>query len=89
MNAMWLTNSAEMLPVIAKDAGMARGDDAETRSTFQFPTVELSSRQVARQGNARVPQGRGDVFGAGQHPAALDTYDGAVNTGPLAAAAKM
>lgn len=40
MNAKWLTDSAEMLPVIAKDAGMSEEDATDTLKGFQFPTVE-------------------------------------------------
>jgi taurine transport system substrate-binding protein len=41
-NAMWAdeANHAEMLPVIAKDAGMDEEATAETMATFVFPTVE-------------------------------------------------
>jgi taurine transport system substrate-binding protein len=41
-NAMWAdeANHAEMLPLIAKDAGMDEDATAATMATFAFPTVE-------------------------------------------------
>src|SRR5690606_4930099 len=41
-NAMWNEGSkqAEMIPVIAKDAGMDETATAETMATFVFPSVE-------------------------------------------------
>jgi taurine transport system substrate-binding protein len=43
-NAMWAdeANHAEMLPVIAKDAGMDEEATMETISTFTFPTSTSS-----------------------------------------------
>ncbi len=91
MNAKWLTDSAEMLPVIAKDAGMSEADAADTLKGFQFPTVEaqLSDKWLGKA-TPEFLKGVGDFFKEqGNIPASRDTYDGAVNTGPLAAAAKM
>jgi taurine transport system substrate-binding protein len=91
MNAKWLTDSAEMLPVIAKDAGMSEEDTAATLAGFQFPTVEqqLSDKWLGGATQSFL-KGVGDFFKAqGNIPASRDTYDGAVNTGPLSAAAQM
>ena len=91
MNAMWLTDSEEMLPVIAKDSGMSEEDAADTLKGFQFPTVEdqLSDKWLGKA-TPEFLKGVGDFFKEqGNIPASRDTYDGAVNSGPLAAAAKM
>jgi taurine transport system substrate-binding protein len=92
-NAMWAdeANHAKMLPVIAKDAGMDEAATMETISTFKFPTVEEQLGKGWLGGNAQeFMKGVADVFvGAGSIDAALDTYENAVNTGPLAAAGGM
>ena len=92
-NAMWAdeANQAMMLPVIAKDAGMDEGATADTMATFTFPTVEAQLSEAWLGGNAQTfMKGVADVFvGAGSIDAALDSYAGAVNTGPLAAAGGM
>ncbi|MGJ8569163.1 MAG: taurine ABC transporter substrate-binding protein [Hoeflea sp.] len=91
MNAKWLTDSEEMLPVIAKDSGMSDADAAAQLKGFQFPTVEeqLSDKWLGKD-TAVFLKGVGDFFKEqGNIPASRDTYDGAVNAGPLAAAAKM
>ena len=90
---MWAdpANHAEMLPLIAKDAGMDEQATMDTISTFVFPTIEeqLSGKWLG--GNAQnFMKGVADVFvEAGSIDAALDTYENAVNTGPLQAAAGM
>ena len=89
-NAMWANeaNHAKMLPVIAKDAGMDAQATADTMATFVFPTVEeqLSAKWLGG-GAQSFMKGVADVFvAAGSIPSALDSYDAAVNTGPLAAA---
>ncbi len=92
-NAMWAdpANHAEMLPLIAKDAGMEEAATAETMATFTFPTVEeqLSAKWLG--GNAQTfMKGVADVFvEAGSIDGALDTYENNVNTGPLEAASEM
>ena len=92
-NAMWAdeANHAEMLPVIAKDAGMDEQATMETISTFKFPTVEEQLSGAWLGGNAQTfMKGVADVFvAAGSIDGALDSYDAAVNTGPLAAAGGM
>ena len=86
-NAMWAdeANHAEMLPVIAKDAGMDEAATAETIATFTFPTVEEQLSAAWLGGNAQsFMKGVADVFvEAGSIDASLESYEGAVNTGPL------
>ena len=89
-NAMWAdeSNHAKMLPVIAKDAGMDEGATADTMATFVFPTVadQLSEKWLGG-GAQSFMGGVANVFvEAGSIPSALGSYEGAVNTGPLAAA---
>ncbi|MEL6980339.1 MAG: ABC transporter substrate-binding protein [Pseudomonadota bacterium] len=77
----------EMLPVIAKDAGMDVEATRETIATFIFPNVEdqLSEKWLGG-GSQSFMKGVADVFvSAGSIDNALETYDAAVNTGPLAA----
>ncbi|WP_199223249.1 ABC transporter substrate-binding protein [Oricola cellulosilytica] len=92
-NAMWAdeANHAEMLPLIAKDAGMDETATAETMATFTFPTVEEQLSDKWLGGNAQTfMKGVADVFvEAGSIDGALDTYENAVNTGPLQAASGM
>lgn len=92
-NAMWAdeANHAEMLPLIAKDAGMDEEATASTIATFKFPTIEEQMSGAWLGGNAQsFMKGVADVFvEAGSIDSALDTYENAVNTGPLAAAGSM
>lgn len=92
-NAMWAdeANHAEMLPLIAKDAGMDEEATAATIATFKFPTIEEQMSGAWLGGNAQTfMKGVADVFvEAGSIDSALDTYENAVNTGPLAAAGGM
>ncbi|MDQ2090065.1 ABC transporter substrate-binding protein [Marimonas arenosa] len=92
-NAMWAdeANHAEMLPLIAKDAGMDEQATMDTIATFKFPTVEEQLSAGWLGGNAQTfMKGVADVFvEAGSIDAALDTYENAVNTGPLQAAGGM
>ena len=86
-NAMWNSgeNTEEMLPVIAQDAGMDVEATRETLSTFVFPDVDtqLSDRWLGAAAPSFL-KGVADVFvEAGSIDAALDTYENAVNTGPL------
>ncbi|WP_146584756.1 taurine ABC transporter substrate-binding protein [Puniceibacterium confluentis] len=89
-NAMWADESkrAEMLPVIAKDAGMSEEETMATLATFIFPSVEdqLSSKWLAG-GAQEFMKGVAQVFvDAGSIDSALPSYADNVNTGPLAAA---
>lgn len=92
-NAMWAdeANRAEMLPVIAKDAGMDEDATASNLATFQFPTVEEQLSEKWLGGNAQAfMKGVADIFvEAGSIDAALDTYENNVNTGPLQSASQM
>jgi taurine transport system substrate-binding protein len=70
----------------------ARHDAADTLDLPVPHRRGSALRQVARQGGARVPQGRGGDFFKEQgniHVARATPMTSAVNTGPLAAAAKM
>ncbi len=92
-NEMWNSGShaAEMIPVIAKDAGMDEDATAETMATFIFPGVadQLSDKWLGG-GSQTFMKGVADVFvEAGSIDAALGSYDNAVNTGPLKAASEM
>ncbi len=92
-NAMWAdpAKQAEMLPVIAKDAGMDEAATAETLATFVFPTVEDQMGPKWLGGGAQeFMKGVAGVFvEAGSIPAALESYEGAVNLAPLTAASAM
>jgi taurine transport system substrate-binding protein len=76
-----------MLPVIAKDAGMDEAATEETMATFEFPGVSDQLGEKWLGGNAQTfMKGVADVFvEAGSIDKALDTYENAVNTGPLSA----
>ncbi len=92
-NAMWNEGSkqAEMLPVIAKDAGMDEAATKDTMATFFFPSIDDQLSEKWLGGGAQeFMKGVAEVFvDAGSIPSALDSYEGAVNTGPLAAAKGM
>ena len=78
---------AEMLPVIAKDAGMSEDDTKATMDTFVFPSVaeQLDAKWLGG-GAQEFMLGVANVFkDAGSIPASRDSYEGAVNTAPLAA----
>ncbi len=88
-NAMWAdeANRAEMLPVIAKDAGMSEDDTMATISTFVFPGVDDQLSEKWLGGGAQeFMKGVADVFvAAGSIDAAKASYAENVNTDPLAA----
>ena len=92
-NAMWNEGSkkAEMIPVIAKDAGMDEVATAESMSTFVFPSVEEQLGPKWLGGGAQTfMSGVANVFvTAGSIPAALPSYDQAVNTSALKSASGM
>ncbi len=90
-NAMWNSgeHTAEMLPVIAQDAGMDEQATLETLSTFVFPSVEeqLSAKWLGG-GSQEFMSGVAQVFvEAGSIDSKLDSYAGTVNIGPLKAVA--
>ena len=80
-----------MLAAIAKDAGMDEDATKATIGTFKFPTIDEQLSSAWLGGNAAAfMKGVADVFvGAGSIDAALDSYEGTINTGPLQAAAGM
>ena len=86
-NAAWNDGSmiAEMLPVIAKDAGMDEDATAETMAGFVFPSVEDQLSDAWMGSNAATfMKGVAEVFvAAGSIPSANDSYEGNVNTAPL------
>ncbi|WP_107974281.1 taurine ABC transporter substrate-binding protein [Allosediminivita pacifica] len=86
-NAMWAdeANHEEMLPVIAKDAGMDEEATAATLETFVFPPVEEQLTEKWLGGGAQdFMAGVAQVFvEAGSIDSALDSYADNVNTGPL------
>lgn len=90
-NEMWNAGDmqGEMIPVIAKDAGMDEAGTAETMATFVFPSVEEQLSEKWLGGGAQeFMKGVANVFvEAGSIDKALETYDGAVNTAPLEAVA--
>ena len=89
-NAKWNAgdNNEEMLKVIAQDAGMDLEAAQATIATFSFPSVEeqLSDKWLGG-GAAAFMGGVANVFkDAGSIEKARDSYEGAVNAGPLSAA---
>ncbi|MEM8878929.1 MAG: ABC transporter substrate-binding protein [Pseudomonadota bacterium] len=92
-NEMWNAgdNRAEMLEVIAKDAGMDLDATEATINTFIFPGVDeqLSGKWLGG-GAQDFMNGVAKIFvDAGSIDSKLDSYAGAVNTGPLQAANSM
>ncbi len=88
VNAEWNESQPpEMLEKIAKESGMSVEATEASISTFTFPSVEdqLSAKWLG--GNAQTfMKGVADVFvEAGSIGEALESYEDAVNTGPLAA----
>jgi len=92
-NEMWNAGDmqAEMLPVIAKDAGMDEDATAATMATFVFPSVEDQLSEAWLGGNAAsFMKGVADVFvGAGSIPSALDSYEGAISKDALMTVSSM
>lgn len=91
-NAEWNANpSDEMLGVIAEQAGMDMDAAKAAISTMKFPSVEDQLSDGWLGGNAATfMKGVADVFvEAGSIDSALDSYEDAVNTGPLKAASEM
>ena len=82
---------AEMLPAIAKEAGMDAGATEATMGGFSFPTVaDQLGPQWLGGGTQQFLKEVADFFvEQGTIPAARDSYDGAVNASYLEAASKM
>lgn len=92
-NEMWNAgdNRAEMLEVIAKDAGMDLEAAKATIDTFVFPSVEEQLSAKWFGGGAQdFMNGVAQIFvDAGSIDSKLDSYAGTVNTEPLQAANSM
>ena len=92
-NTAWNDGSgvAEMLPVIASDAGMDEEATAQTMATFVFPDVDTQLSEAWLGGAASsFMKGVADVFvESGSIPSSLDSYEAAINTGPLSAVSDM
>ncbi|MEM9224308.1 MAG: ABC transporter substrate-binding protein [Pseudomonadota bacterium] len=93
MNTRWKSgeHTDEMLPVIAKDAGMDETAASETLATFVFPSVEeqLSAKWLDG-GAADFMKGVAGVFkDAGSIPNALGSYEDNVDTSYLTSAQSM
>ncbi|MFV0473708.1 MAG: ABC transporter substrate-binding protein [Pikeienuella sp.] len=89
-NAMWNAGDrkAEMLSVIARDAGMDEPAAEAFIATFVFPPIgeQLSDKWLGG-GVQKFMKGVAEVFvQARSIDSALPTYDNAVNAGPLRAA---
>jgi taurine transport system substrate-binding protein len=88
-NAAWAESQSEdMLAVISEQSGMDLEATRDFIATMKFPTIEeqLSERWLG--GNAATfMKGVADVFVAsGSIDSALDSYENAINVGPLTAA---
>ncbi|WP_224824402.1 ABC transporter substrate-binding protein [Cognatishimia sp. MH4019] len=81
----------EMMEVIAQESGMDLEDAKASIATMKFPSVEDQLSEAWLGGNAATfMKGVADVFvEAGSIDSALDSYEDAVNTGPLSAAQGM
>ena len=92
MNAKYAAGGVdEMLPVIAKAAGMDEKATKETLDGFVFPTIkeQLSAKWLGG-GTQKFLKEVGDFFvKQGTIPKARDSYESAVNTSYLEAASKM
>ncbi len=86
-NAMWNSgeHTAEMLPVIAADAGNDEETSAATMETFLFPSVEdqLSEKWLGGGTQTFLKEVADFFVATGNIPSSRDTYVDAVNTGPL------
>jgi len=88
-NAEWNAGgSDEMLAAIAESSGMDLQAAADSIGTMKFPTIEDQLSESWFGGNAaEFMKGVADVFvTAGSIDSALESYEDAVNTGPLEAA---
>ena len=91
-NAQWNSgDNAHMVEAIATDAGMDAEATLDTMETFKFPSVEEQLSEKWLDGGAQTfMKGVADIFvGAGSIDSALDSYEDAVNAGPLASASQM
>ena len=91
-NAEWASNpSDENLAVIAKEVGMDVDAAKGAIGTMSFPSIDAQLSDAWLGGTAAgFMKGVADVFvAAGSIDSALDSYEGALNTAPLAAAKGM
>jgi len=91
-NEKWNSSQDEaMLEVIAKESGMDLEGARSAISTMKFPSLEEQLSDKWFGGSAQTfMKGVADVFvEAGSIDSALPSYEGSVNTGPLAAASQM
>ncbi len=91
-NASWAADpSDEKLAVIAEQSGMDLEGARAAISTMSFPTIEEQLSEAWLGGTAAgFMKGVADVFvEAKSIDSALDSYEGALNAEPLAAAGKM
>jgi taurine transport system substrate-binding protein len=91
-NADWAADpSDELLAIIAQESGMDVDATRGAISTMKFPTIQEQLSDGWLGANAATfMKGVADVFvEAGSIEASLDSYESAVNIGPLAAAADM
>ncbi len=87
-NAAWAADPSDAsLAIIAKESGMDVDAAKTAIATMSFPTVEEQLSDKWLGGNVQAfMKGVADVFvEAGSIDKALDSYEGTVNTGPLAA----
>lgn len=82
------TGNDDLLRIIARESGMDLAAARSSIDTFEFPSVSEQLSQKWLGGNAqKFMKGVADVFvESGSIDRALDSYDNAVNSGPLAAA---
>jgi taurine transport system substrate-binding protein len=87
MNEMWNSgeHTDEMLPVIARDAGMDEDATAATLAGFVFPSVEEQLSEVWLGGGTQdfLLEVANFFVETGNIDAARESYESAVNTGPL------
>lgn len=91
-NEKWNNSpSDEMLTLIAESSGMDLEATRSSIGTMKFPSIEEQLSEKWFGGNAATfMKGVADVFvEAGSIEAALDSYENAVNTGPLQAASDL
>lgn len=91
MNKKYLTDSEEMLPVIAKDAGMDLEATKSTLAGFKFPNADnqLSAKWLGGGSQTFLKEVADFFVETGNIPAARDSYDSAINTAPLESAKGM
>ena len=88
MNEKFKTDAEEMIPVIAKDAGMDEEATKATLAGFEFPSAEeqMSDKWLGG-GTQKFLKEVGDFFVSTKNiPEARDSYDSAVNTEPMKSA---